>query len=195
MKSFMTGKKILQLFVLIIISQLIISCDFGYKKDKNKVYYKYWNSGMGIETRTFQIPKADYKTFEKLKFDCDCSFDFAKDKNHLYIDGYTYNNVDPKSFKFVGNYLFKDKDSAYFFGFYNDFNDCSIKGIDINKIQLLEYPWAKSGNVLIHGKDTLILNDINDFVVVDKDWGKTKKSVIHWNKIVPNANPETFKFD
>lgn len=115
-----------QIIALILVSQVIISCDLGYKKEDNKVYYKYWNSGMGIETRTFQIPKADY---------------------------------------------------------------------NINKIQLLEYLWAKAGNVLIHGKDTLILNDINEVVVVDEDWGKTKKSVIHWNEIVPNAKPETFKFD
>lgn len=69
---------------------------------------------MGIETRTFEIPKANSKTFEKIDFDCGCSFNFAKDKNHLYIDGYIYNNVDARSFKFGGKLYFQRQSFSLF---------------------------------------------------------------------------------
>jgi hypothetical protein len=32
----------------------------------------------------------------------------AKTKNHLFIDGKLINNIDPNTFKFIGNYIFSD---------------------------------------------------------------------------------------
>ena len=128
-----------------------------------------------------------------MNFDCDCDFEFGKDKNHLFINGEIIKNIDPKTFQFIGNYIFRDKDSAYFFGFYDNLNNCLIKGINPNKINLLKYPWAKAGNILIHGKDTLSIDDINKFIPLDDDWGKTKKYIINKNQIVFGANIETFK--
>lgn len=128
-----------------------------------------------------------------MNFDCDCDFEFGKDKNHLFINGEIIKNIDPKTFQFIGNYIFRDKDSAYFFGFYDNLNNCLIKGINPNKINLLKYPWAKAGNILIHGNDTLSIDDINKFIPLDDDWGKTKKYIINKNQIVFGANIETFK--
>ena len=136
----------------------LTSCRQGYKVENDKVYYEYWNEGSGQGKRL--IEKADATTFQTVEFDCDCSFDFGKDKNHLFIDGEPINDIDPKTFKFVGNYIFADKDNAYFFGFYNNLNDCAIKGVKPSQIQLIKYPWAKAGNFLIHGHDTLYLDDI-----------------------------------
>jgi hypothetical protein len=180
------------ILLFLIISIFFSSCNFGYKKENGKVYYKYWNAGMGISTRTFEIQDADFNTFEKIDFDCDCSFNFAKDKNHLFIDGHKYNDVDPKTFKYLGNYIFTDKDSAYFFGFYNNFNDCSIKNIEPKNIELLQYPWAKSGNYLINGKSTIYLEDINDFIVINDDWGKTKTAIINQDRILYDADVNSF---
>ncbi|MEG0917616.1 MAG: DKNYY domain-containing protein [Myroides sp.] len=186
-------EKIKNILLLLFISCFFSSCNFGYKKENGKVFYKYWNAGMGISTRTFEIIDVDFETFEEIEFDSDCSFKFARDKNNLYIDGHKYNDVDPKTFKYIGNYIFADKDSAYFFGFYNNFNDCSIKNINPNKIELLKYPWAKSGNYLINGKSTIYLNDINDFTPIDDDWGKTKTKIINCNKILYDAHVESFE--
>lgn len=186
----MTTRQI-QIFITIFTISLLASCSKGYKVENDKVYYGYWNEGSGQGKRL--IEQADAATFQNLAFDCDCSFDFGKDKNHLFIDGEQINGIDPKTFKFIGNYIFADKDNAYFFGFYNNLNDCAIKGINPNQIQLIKYPWAKAGNFLIHGKDIVHLDDIKDFVPIDDYWGKTKKHIININQILYGADVETFK--
>jgi hypothetical protein len=180
-----------QLIILVFAISFLTSCRHGYKIEDGNVYYENWNEGSGQGKRL--IERADAKTFQALSFDCDCSFEFGKDKNHLFIDGELIKNIDPNTFKFIGNYIFSDKDSAYFFGFYNNLNDCVIKGINPNKIKLLKYPWAKVDNILIHGRDTVSIDDINDFVPIDDDWGKTKKYIINNNQILSGADVETFK--
>jgi hypothetical protein len=47
--------------------------------DNNKVYYRYWNEGMGIETRSFEIIGADAKRFKVLEIE-----NYAIDKNLAY---------------------------------------------------------------------------------------------------------------
>ncbi|WP_443938214.1 DKNYY domain-containing protein [Pedobacter sp. MW01-1-1] len=180
-----------QIFFTILTILFLTSCRQGYKVENDEVYYEYWNEGSGQGKRL--IKQADAATFQTLEFDCDCSFDFGKDKNHLFIDGELINEIDPNTFKFVGNYVFSDKDNAYFFGFYNNLNDCAIKGIKPDKIELIKYPWAKAGNILIHGHDTVYLDDINDFIPIDDDWGKTKNHIINNNQILYGADVATFK--
>ena len=170
---------------------LLLSCKRQYTIEGDKVYYEYWNEGSGDNKKLLE--GADGKTFVPLKFDCDCEFMFGKDKRHLFIDGVPIKNIDPNSFVFIGNYIFKDKDSAYFFGFYNNINSCVISGVDPNKIKLIQYPWAKADKILMHGYDTIILDDINDFIPINEDWGKTKSKVLNRNEILFGADAETFK--
>lgn len=185
----MTIKRLTFFFLILLV---LTSCKRGYKVEGDKVYYEYWHSGLGFEQGK-RLIDADAKTFKSLNFDCDCSFEFGKDKNHLFINGDPIKNIDPNTFTFIGNYIFRDKDSAYFFGFYNDLNNCVIKGVNPNKIKLIKYPWAMADNLLINGQDTLFLEDINDFTPIDNDWGKTKKYIINRDKIVFGADLETFK--
>jgi len=179
-----------QIIIVLSIS-ILTSCSRGYKIEGDKVYYESWNEGSGQNKRI--IEQADAKTFKELNFNCDCNFEFGRDKNHLFINGELIKNIDPNTFKFIGNYIFRDKDSAYFFGFYNNLNDCAIKGVNLDKIELIKYPWAKAGNLLINGKEIVYLDDINDFIPLDDDWGKTKKYIINNNKILYGADVETFK--
>lgn len=171
------------------------SCRKGYKVENEKVYFESWNESHGHNK--FLIDSADSKTFKEIKFDCDCDFKFGRDKRHLFIDGELIKNIDPNTFRFLGNYVFRDKDSAYFFGFYTAINDCAIKGVNPDKLKLITYPWARADNVLINGFDTLLIDDINDFVPIDENWGKTKKYVINGIinslTILKNAEPETFQ--
>lgn len=180
-----------RLCILFFSFSILASCRRGYKVENRKVYYEYWNEGSG-QNKWF-LEKADAESFQTLKFDCDCSFYFGKDKKHLFIDGQPIRHIDPNTFRFVGNYIFRDKDSAYFFGFYNNINDCAIKGVNPDKLKLIKYPWSKTENILVHGYDTLLLDDINDFEPIDEDWGKTKKYVINNNEILKDADPETFR--
>ncbi|MDB4754881.1 DKNYY domain-containing protein [bacterium] len=150
-------------------------------------------AGLGLEQGKRLITNADTESFESISFDCNCSFEFARDRSHLYIDGEPIKNIDAQTFDFIGNYVFRDKNSAYFLGFYNDINDCVIKGVNPSKLELIEYPWAKVGNTLIHGKDTVRLNNTNDFTPIDEDWGKTNEYIINKDRILYSADIETFK--
>ena len=180
-----------QVFFIVLSICLLTGCRRGYKIENQKVYYEYWNEASGQGKRL--IEEADAKSFQKVEFNCDCNFAFGKDKKHIFMDGIPMKNIDPSTFKFIGNYIFADKNSAYFFGFYNSLNDCVIKGINPYKIELLTYPWAKAGNLLIHGRDTVYLEDINEFIPIDEDWGKTKKQIVNNNDIVYGVDIESFK--
>lgn len=171
----------------------LAGCRHGYKVENDRVYYEYWHAGLGIKQGKRLIEVADAKSFKPLSFDGDINFKFGKDKNYLFIDGEAIKNIDPNTFTFIGNYIFRDKDSAYFFGFYNNLNDCVIKGVNPDKIELIKYPWAKAGNILINGKDTVYLDDINEFVPIDDNWGKTKKQIINKKIILYGADVETFQ--
>jgi len=180
-----------QVIILVLIISIFTSCRRGYQIEGDKVYYESWNEGSGQNKRI--IEQADAKTFKELTFDCDCDFEFGKDKNHLFIDGALIKNIDPNTFEFIGNYIFRDKDSAYFFGFYNNINDCVIKGINPDRIKLIKYPWSKADNFLIHGGEAINIDDLNEFVPIDDNWGKTKKHIINNNQILYGADVETFK--
>lgn len=180
-----------QVILLVLTISILTSCRRGYKVEGDNVYYESWNEGSGQNKRL--IEQADAKTFQKLSFDCDCDFEFGKDKDHLFIDGELIKGIDPNTFKFVDNYIFRDKDSAYFFGFYNNIQECVIKGINPDKIRMIKYPWAKADNILINGSDTVTINDINNFVPIDDDWGKTNQQIINRNQILYGADVATFK--
>ncbi|GAB2873646.1 DKNYY domain-containing protein [Hymenobacter ruber] len=179
------------LLLVTVVLSLMTSCNNGYKVEHDGVYYEHWNEGSGQNKQ--KIETADTRTFKELNFDCDCSFKFGKDKNHLYIDGKQIKNMDPSTFRYVGNYVFRDNKSAYFFGFYNDINDCAIKDVNPDKIELISYPWSKAGNLLIHGRDVLVLDDIDSFKPIDKDWGITKQHVIYKSRVLVGADPASFE--
>lgn len=176
-------------FLLLTIS-LLTSCSHGYKIDRDKVYYEYWNEGNGHGSRL--IEQADGKTFQRLDIAKEYDFEFGRDKNHLFIDGKLIKSIDPNTFQFIGNYIFRDKDSAYFFGFYNDINECSINGINPLKIKLIKYPWAKTDSLLIYGQDTLSIDNLNEFIPINENWGKTKQYIIYEKQIVIGADVKTF---
>lgn len=180
-----------QIAIVILFFAVLTSCRKGYKVENGKVYYEYWNEGTG--QNKMYLKHADAKTFRELDLDCDGNFVFGKDKDHLYIDGELIKNIDPHTFKFMGNYIFRDKDSAYFFGFYNDLNNCAIKGVNPNKLKLIQYPWAKTNNLIIHGGEAIELNHVNDFVPIDEDWGKTKEHIVYNNHILYGADVKSFK--
>jgi hypothetical protein len=176
--------------LILLLSILFFSCKRKYIVKDNKVYCSYWIEGNKSE---FLVDSADAKTFKSIDLKCDCDFSFGKDINFLFIDGLRVNGIDPNSFSFIGNYIFRDKNSAYFFGFYNNLDDCRIDSVKPDKIELLKYPWAKADNKLIWGKQTLSLDDINDFKPIDDDWGKTKTKIINDGEILKGVDYNTFQ--
>jgi hypothetical protein len=77
--------------------------------DNNKVYYRYWNEGMGIETRSFEIIGADAKRFKVLEIE-----NYAIDKNLAYYKGEPVLNSDSSTFESLLDYYAKDNNKAYY---------------------------------------------------------------------------------
>lgn len=117
-----------QLLYVFLITLLLTGCRRGYVVENDKVYYEYWNEGTGQNKQV--VPEADANSFQEFSLDCKGSFEFGKDKDHLFINGKLIENIDPHTFSFIGNYIFRDKDSAYFFGTYTNSHECVIKGVD-----------------------------------------------------------------
>jgi hypothetical protein len=177
----------IQLFICLLVS----SCGKSYVIENGQVYLSGWNEGVGNYRRP--VEGADAATFTDLQFGDDCGFAFGRDKEHLYIDGVVLKDLDPSSFQFMGNYVFRDAHAAYFFGFYNDLNDTRIDSIDPNSIVLLEYPWARSGDRLIHGRTWIALDGLVDFQALNESWGRTDRHVIYEGRVVAGADPASFK--
>ncbi|MHA4811315.1 DKNYY domain-containing protein [Flavitalea flava] len=93
--------------IFLFLSVLLCSCKREYKVEGSNVYFIYWNEGSG--DNKWLIDSAEGKTFQSLDLKCDCNFTFGKDKKSLFIDGIQMKGIDPNSFTFFGNYIFKDK--------------------------------------------------------------------------------------
>jgi hypothetical protein len=175
---------------LVVICSLFAACGKSYTVENGQVYLSGWNEASGNYQR--QIEGADAASFENLEFDCDCSFAFGRDKDHLFIDGNRMEGMDPSSFRFLGNYIFRDARSAYFFGFYNNLNDTRIDSIDPGSITLLEYPWARAGDRLIHGRTSIALDDLENLEFLNGSWARNDRLVLFKTQIVDGADPSTF---
>ena len=171
---------------------LLVSCnDHKYLIDDNKVYMIGWNEGNGNYKRLMK--NADANTFQTIQTDSDYETLFGKDKNYVFNEEEIIKDADPKTFEFIGHYIFKDKNSAYSLGMVYDDKGPRIDSININDIKLLEYPWAKSGDRLIWQHSSLKLADINDFQPINDTYGKTKKHIIFEGKILKNVDYNTFE--
>ena len=167
-----------------------MSCEKEYIIKNNSVYLKGWNEGSGNYERL--VKNADAKTFENLKFK-GINGVFGKDKKTVFFDGEIVENCDPKSFTFIGNYLFKDKDALFFFGFYSSSNDWRIETLNPEKARIFEYPWSTDGVKLFYGYKPIKLENIIDFKAIDENWGKTKTKIIYENNVIEKADYETFE--
>ena len=72
-------------------------------------------------------------------------------------------------------------------GIDNNIKNCVIKGVDPSKLILIKDSWAKAENTLIHGNQTVKLDDINDFMPIDETWGKTRNKIIYTTEILHEA--------
>jgi hypothetical protein len=176
--------------VIIILSLFLFSCEQKYSIRDNQVYLKGWNKGSGNYERL--VEKADAKTFQKIENDENLTI--GKDNKYVFFETEIIDNFDPKTLKYIGNYYFVDKDSAYFFGFYSSKNDCEIIGVNPNKLRIFKtYPWASDDKHIIYGHDIAEIKNINDFKVISENWGRTKTEILYKGKILNAVDINSFE--
>ena len=184
--------KILSYLVLIV---LVSGCDLSFMDKEylikdNKVYLKGWNEGSGSYERL--IKEADGNSFVSVENDKNILI--GHDKNHVYKESTIIENFDPNTFEYLGGYFYKDSDSVYFFGYYNDVNECELEGIDPSTITVFEqYPWAKDKENVIYGRTILKINDTKSMVVLSANWAKTSSQVIYQGKLKKDIDAKSFK--
>lgn len=178
--------RIRHILTLIFIAIILTSCNTGYKVDNGKVYYKYWNAGMGIETRTFEITGADAQTFKVLDKD-----NYAIDKNQAYYKGEPILDSDPKTFVTILDYYAKDN--------YHAFKETKkIDKADGKSFTVINGgPYSKDKNDFYFDTIALIVNDLKSFKILNKTdkygyWAKDKTHYYILSKKYPLADYETF---
>jgi len=183
-------KKRLSIFLLSTI--LFVGCqDSRYLAEGNSIYLSIYRGG-GFEMSKELIPEADAKTFENLEYENVNSI-LGKDKNHVYHENKIIDKCDPKTFEYLGNYFFRDKNSIYFFGFYNSPEDWLIDSINTKRFRIIKDYWATDGEYLLNGYRKLKLDDLNTFTPLNKNWGKTKTKIIYETKVLENVDYDSFE--
>src|SRR5699024_7148724 len=98
------------------------------------------------------------------------NYSFGRDKNHLFIEDVRITDVDPATFKHISDYFYADSHYIYYLGFGridNRLEPHAIKGIERDEFRIIKDPWARAGNILIYGYDTLAVNNIEKFKPID----------------------------
>ena len=144
-----------------------ISCS-GYTKKDGKIYLRSSNEArIGIEYA--EVKNADFETFKEINQDL--NINLAIDKNHVFIGTSILYQADPKTFKQVKAYFWKDKNNVYLLQFGN--TDARIIGADPTTFKVYkDNLWSSDKNNIYYMFDKLEKTDPSKFVVINESWGK-----------------------
>lgn len=167
------------------------SIHYSYNWNKSKVIYNdksTWNYKLTVD--------CDFETFEVIKEK------WAKDKNHIIYDGKARPSIDLKTFYFDKNGLPKDSKNVYTTYWSGNFNTMlTWEGANPKTFELIK---IKNGvNREMWGKDDknyyrmrkVVNCDYETFEILSDSYSKDKDNVFYMGKVLPDADPNTFKFD
>ena len=168
----------------------LTSCGADYEIKNNKVYLTGSNEGSGFYERL--IEKADATTFEKISNEENILL--GKDANHIFYQD-SLIGIQPKSFKRIGPYFYKDNNSVYFFGFvHSGRSTWTLDKVDQHSFRIFNlYPWARDHKYLIYGDLLIEVKHLNTFKPIDEFWGKTEFEVIHKGTVFDSVDMKTFQ--
>jgi|GEM_PF-375054 len=153
-----------------------VSCS-GYTKKDGKVYLRSSNEAR-IGVHYAEVKSADYETFKVINHDL--NIDLALDKNHVFIDASVLEHADPKTFKHVTEYYWKDKNNVYLLQFGR--TDGRIIGADPNTFKVFkDYLWSRDMNNVYYEFDKLEKTNPSNFVAINENWGKDNQYYYYKN--------------
>lgn len=168
----------------------------GFFINKDVSACGYYSDGKNIFFEDNIIENADLETFDIVGLTNDSYLscfkeEYTRDKNFVYSFGRKIDGADSDTFKVLGDYYAKDKNSAY----------CDRKkmdpSVDINSFQSLDYNYAKDKNsVYKHGLK--IDRDVDSFIIINSMYSKDNLGVYFEADFVPlekieGADPHTFE--
>ena len=180
-----------------------------YTKDKNKVYYKWINSG---RFWVVELPLADAKSFEVV------SSKLAKDAKQVWWYGEPLAEVDPKTVELVNaGFVWKDAKNVWYQrnkisgadaktfrhldqAFYRDANrvywsSTPLDGVDLDTFRTFgnDSPYGADRNNVWKGETKINGYDAATFQAVHQSVTKDKNGVQANGQLIENADPRSFR--
>ena len=198
---------------------LLTSCNKPtYGKKNGEVFYTFYHGG-NMAYQTSLVKNADAASFETLT--TSTKFSLGKDKNHVFFNDQILQNADATTFKSIQTAYYKDKNNVFVLQGTNV--DARILGADPNTFEIIyEFSWTKDKNNVFYDRQKIANANVKTFTAIDENWAKDDKyyynkenkidsldyqsaqivganyikdqnKVFYENKLIPNANPKTFK--
>jgi len=159
----------------------------NYAADKDRIYHYY-------QTRNHIVRNADVSTFSVFSKNSE----YAKDKKNVYYEGNSVKGADVNSFKIIGHFYGADKNSIYCMRKKTDFDIKTFAltasetyGTDKHGVYLLGNYNGKKSTALIKGADKDTFREI--FIHQEINYAMDKNHVYKDSKVIPGADPGTFK--
>lgn len=162
--------------------------DGSWAVDRQNVYF----IGMEAEIGKDVVPIGDFRTFHALN-------DFyASDSKNVYYKNKIVDGADPKTFAplYGENNFGKDKKRVYYKA-----RATSIRDLDALKHGNMDYGLYEAFHTdgkTVYNPELMAMPDGSDFATLHRvehyrDWYADKNRVYYENRLLPEANPQTFK--
>ncbi|WP_286607689.1 DKNYY domain-containing protein [Variovorax jilinensis] len=113
------------------------------------------------------------------------SVGITRDKAHVYFRGVAIPGADVATFEQVDRYLFKDRRAVYLEG-------RELEELDPVKLRVSKYgTYALDERVVFSGHKR-VPRDASTFEELQPPWSKDKDGVYHWDRLVKDADIESF---
>ncbi len=196
MKTRLNKRRLIRILLMVVVFAMITT--ISANAQSNRAFYSI-ERGM-VYFNGQPMPYADVATFQIL------GYGYAKDRQHVYMDGYILEYVEPLSFRLkdeqhhpYAGYGEWDR-PPHTYGYYKTkfnvfFNGRKIEDASASTFKELDEGYAKdSFNVYYLGKK---INDASasTFRILGGGYSKDAFNVYFYGKEIPDASASTFKYD
>ena len=158
------------IFLILILAPLLISCSEGYKKIDGKWAYVSRDEAVGKRVKFLD---SDNQTFKVLQ-----NKEFAFDKNNVYLSGVIIENAKSSSFVVLENGYSADKNNVFL-----DYE--TVIDADPRTFKIIDFPYAKDDKKIYCGTLPLLTSNIDEFIVVKSGSMKINELTSSFIKLNP----------
>lgn len=181
----MIMRKIGVIIAIVLIAVTFTSCDDGgkYQISDNAVFYSYWTFSFG--TVHDRLPDADAATFQSVE-------DWlGRDARHVYFKDRLVTGADPATVEADKYPLFHDSKDYYFMG--APLCVAGVNSFKVIKSDFEDHIWATDGKYAFFDSVRIEGVDLPSFKVDLFCLARDKNHVYRFGKILPGADPATYK--
>ena len=177
-------KKLLLAAVAGLMAMLLSSCGGSpkYLVQGDVVVYSYWTFSFGPRADT--LPGADPATFKQM------TSWLGHDSEHVYYKDKLVTGVDVASLEVERKPLFRDKNDYFY-------ETSPMHVADMKSFKVIKWFeddfWAKDSRCAYYDTTRIDSVDLPSFEIIEMSTAKDKNHVYYFGKVIPDADPATFK--